>query len=249
MSVNHGWHFAGATDRGLVRKRNEDAFLVSEEMAIVAVADGMGGRAGGDVASRLAVRFISRMLGGEKTLPPTLDGEKLKEKLQGALMSANGAIMQSAFANPDLEGMGSTIVVCLVRGETLHAVHMGDSRLYVADEAKLTQVTEDHSYVARVLGGEELTDDEVAKHPKRNVITRALGYEMAEPAEYTTSSLEGQRRILLCTDGLWSLVPRARLLRVLFEAPTPEEACAILIEDAKRAGGNDNITAVIGFRG
>lgn len=247
MDTNGNWSFAGATDTGLVRKRNEDSLLVAAERGILAVADGMGGAAGGEIASRLAVRFVSRILGGDATFPPTLDGDKVRQALQRAIAGANDAIMQSALANTDLTGMGTTIVLCVLRGGLLHCAHLGDSRLYLGGDSGLERMTLDHSFVARVLD-EELSDEEAAKHPRRNVITRALGFKMEEPADYASFELGGARYILLCTDGLWSLVPAPRMNEILEAAATPEEACDALVEAAKEAGGRDNITAVVGMR-
>ncbi|HXF57223.1 MAG TPA: Stp1/IreP family PP2C-type Ser/Thr phosphatase [Actinomycetota bacterium] len=221
------------TDIGQLRERNEDAYLVAEPL--FAVADGMGGHRGGNVASALALEVLR----GEGTAG--VDAEALARRLQ----AANRAIVERGAADPRLAGMGTTVTAALVEGERLHVLHVGDSRAYLLRDGALQQLTEDHTLVQRMVREGRLTPEEAERHPQRSILTRALGVEGEVEPDRVTVSLRPGDRVLLCTDGLTGMVDAARIERVLREEPDPQRAADLLVEEANRAGGDDNITVMV----
>lgn len=221
------------TDIGRLRERNEDAYLVEEPL--FAVADGMGGHRGGNVASALALETIR----GEGPLPA--DPEALVDRLR----AANRAILQRGAADPRLAGMGTTVTAALCDGERLHVLHVGDSRAYLFRDGSLRQLTEDHTLVQRMVREGRLTPEEAERHPQRSILTRALGVEGEVEPDRVTVPLRPGDRVLLCTDGLTGMVDAARIEQVLRDEPDPQRAADLLVEEANRAGGDDNITVVV----
>jgi protein phosphatase len=170
------------------------------------------------------------------------------ERLVAAVRRANDAILEAAAADRELEGMGCTLVASIVTGETLHTCHLGDARCYVADATRVSQVSRDHSVVAELREAGSIGEEDVRTHPMRNAVTRALGYPMEAPPEYTSTDLQRETKVLLCSDGLWGLVGDAEIHRILTTSTAPSEACNALVDRANLLGGTDNITAVVGFR-
>ena len=208
LKSRSSWSFGGRTDRGLVRTRNEDTFQILEDGNILIVADGMGGHRGGDVASRVAVdemvRYYTERGGG------SMGGNhwQVGDHLIRAVRRANEAIIETVKGRPELEGMGCTLIAGVLVDEILHTCHLGDVRCYVANTERIEQITRDHSYVAGVLNHDgEVSDVDARTHPLRNVITRALGFPLQEDPDYNRYSLQSESRVLLCSDGLWSMWP------------------------------------------
>jgi protein phosphatase len=221
-----------ATDKGRVREGNEDAYLV--EPPLYAVADGMGGHRGGEVASQLALQTIADLLRqGDVPL-----AEQVRE--------ANRAVFERSEADRSVAGMGTTLTAALVRGELVHLIHVGDSRAYLLRAGTLRQLTEDHTLVHRMVKAGEITTEEAEIHPHRNVLTRSLGTEADVDAdEQDVGLLEGDR-VLLCSDGLTGMLSEQQVQAIL-EATTgaPQDAADRLVLAANRAGGVDNITVVV----
>lgn len=220
-----------ATDIGRVRQGNEDCYLV--ESPLFAVADGMGGHRGGEVASHLALDTVEAMhLRGEGTL-----AEQVRE--------ANRVVFQRSAADRKVAGMGTTLTAALVEGDGLHLAHVGDSRAYLLRAGSLRQLTDDHTLVNRMVKAGEITRAEAEVHPHRNVVTRALGTEPEIPVdEQSVALLEGDR-ILLCSDGLTGMVTEDQIQAILETTDDAQEAADRLIRAANRAGGIDNITTVV----
>lgn len=220
-----------ATDIGRVRQGNEDSYLV--EAPLYAVADGMGGHRGGEVASNLALETLeAKHLLGEGTL-----GDQVKE--------ANRAVFARSSEDRKVAGMGTTLTAALVDGDGLHLAHVGDSRAYLLRAGSLRQLTEDHTLVNRMVKAGEITRSEAEVHPHRNVVTRSIGTEPEVPVdEQSVALLEGDR-ILLCSDGLTGMVTEDQIQAILETTDDPQEAADRLIRAANRAGGIDNITAVV----
>jgi protein phosphatase len=224
-----------ASDVGLVRTTNQDELLVAANL--FAVADGMGGAAAGEVASETAISHLQEAFAAAE---PTADN------LRGAAQAANRAVWDQAEANPEMRGMGTTLVaMALVEDGRVAAINVGDSRLYLFHDDVLQQVTSDHNLVAELVAEGRLSKEEAEYHPRRNIMTRALGVDPQVPVDLFMLDPEPGDRFLLCSDGL----PRelsddhiASLLRRLVE---PEEAARELVNEAKRRGGNDNITVVV----
>ncbi len=231
------WVAAGATDPGRVRTRNEDAFGLAEDPPLWVVADGMGGHRAGARASRVAVDALIRFFREGADLP-------VAERLAAAVGAAHDAVVEDALGDPARTGMGCTLVAAAVAGETLHVCHAGDARCYVGRGSTLEPVTRDHSVVAE-LG---LAEGEALRHPMRNVVTRAVGVSPGGGASYAAHRLRGAERVLLCTDGLWSLGTREELAGILGSAPDPAGACRNLIALARARGAPDNVTVLVAFR-
>jgi serine/threonine protein phosphatase PrpC len=226
-----------ATDVGRVRERNEDGFLTREPL--FAVADGMGGHRGGSVASKLALEVLSQM-GGDSM---TGDGAALG--LAEMVTRANEAVLDAASEQPKLTGMGTTLTAIVVQPGRLHLAHVGDSRAYLLRDGALRQLTEDHSLVQRMVKEGKLTPEEAEVHPHRSVLTRALGVEPELEVDKETIDVQPGDRLLLCSDGLTTMVSEKEIQTFLAEHDNPQAAAEALVEAANQAGGVDNITAVV----
>jgi PPM family protein phosphatase len=228
----------GLTDAGKVRQNNEDALLVGEgeDETLFVVADGIGGFEAGEVASSLAVDVL-------KDLPP---GESFK----AAIGEANRRIVAAGRGDEKLSGMGTTVVAIRfggTQGEPVAEVaHVGDSRAYLMRGGDMKPITEDHSLVAELVRSGDLTRDQAAEHPQKNLITRALGADEEVDVDTAVLSVEAGDRILLCSDGLSDMVSEAGISEILAQSPDdPERAARGLLSAALDAGGNDNITVVV----
>lgn len=226
--------FATATHTGLVRKANEDALFARPP--VFAVADGMGGAQAGEVASDLAARSF------EWFVPQTSSPE---EELHRLITRVNGNIHELAVADPARSGMGTTLTAAIVRGQSVTLAHVGDSRAYLLRNGELTQLTDDHSLVGEMLRSGQITPSEAEGHPQRSIITRALGVD--PEVEIDTMTLEWRQGdvFLLCSDGLYSMVPDATITAILSQKGTLDSIAWALVEAANSAGGRDNISVVV----
>ena len=245
------WRGAGLTDIGQVRSSNQDAFAVLNDVGFWIVADGMGGHAGGDVASRLAVESITeqvRRQAGTDSLSQA--GQAWTEtQLRQLTEAAHHTICKHAFEHPLLGGMGTTIVVLSIPSGSiphLSLAYAGDSRAYLLRAGALLQLTQDHSLVEEHVRSGQLSPQDAATHPLRHVLTRALGIgDVVEP-DSSTHRLQPDDLILLCTDGLTKMMDDGRIADILLHAGrSPEAACLALVEEANRRGGEDNVTVVV----
>ncbi|HUL85330.1 MAG TPA: Stp1/IreP family PP2C-type Ser/Thr phosphatase [Actinomycetota bacterium] len=221
-----------ATDVGRVREGNEDAFAI--EPPLYAVADGMGGHRGGEVASQLALQtIVERFRAGQGSLADQVQ-------------AANRAVYERSATDRKVTGMGTTLTAATVAGDRAHLVHVGDSRAYLLRAGALRQLTEDHTLVNRMLKAGEITEREAAVHPHRNVILRALGQDPDVAIDEQDVGLIEGDRLLLCSDGLTVMVPEDQLQAILeATAGAPQEAAERLVRAANGAGGIDNITVVV----
>ncbi|MBI3647783.1 MAG: Stp1/IreP family PP2C-type Ser/Thr phosphatase [Actinobacteria bacterium] len=220
-----------ATDIGKVRDGNEDSFLA--EHPLYAVADGMGGHLGGEVASHLALETLERL------------SEEGREDLSERIRRANDAVFERSVRDRNVSGMGTTLTAAVVAGDELHLAHVGDSRAYLLRAGDLRRLTEDHTLVARMVKAGEITQGEAEVHPHRNVLTRAVGTEPDVDVDESRVALLDGDRILLCTDGLTGMVPEQQLRAILESEPDPQQAAHRLVKAANRAGGVDNTTVVL----
>ena len=225
-----------ATDVGLVRTNNQDRLLMADPL--FAVADGMGGAAAGEVASATAVEGLQDAFGQA--------GEATPEALMEAARTANRAVWNQAEANPEMRGMGTTLVaLALVDGGRLAAVNIGDSRLYLLRGDEFRQVTSDHNLVAELVAEGRISKEEAEFHPRRNIMTRALGVDPDVEVDLFVEESRPGDRYLLCSDGLPRELRDDHMVSILRRFADPEEAAKELVDEAKRRGGNDNITAVV----
>jgi len=226
-----------ASDVGRVRTVNED--LALESLTLFAVADGMGGHVGGEIAARTAIDTLQ----AEFARKPSADG------LAGAIQEANRAIWERGHADADLRGMGTTItaaaLVATDEGDRLVLANVGDSRAYRLHGGELVQLTTDHSVAEELVARGELSEQEAAVHPHRHILTRALGVQPDVAVDEWEVVPEEGDRFLLCSDGLTNEVSSDRITDVLAQTRDPQEAAEILVRMANQAGGNDNATVVV----
>jgi serine/threonine protein phosphatase PrpC len=232
--------WGGASDVGRVRAINQDNFLARADLGLWAVADGMGGHRGGEIASRIACETVDRSYAAR-----TVEG------LVDAVESANAAVFHAGSGDPDLTGMGTTIVaIALVddgHGDSVLAIaNVGDSRAYrLAVANELEQLTNDHSLVADLVREGSLSPEEAAVHPQRNILTRVLGVYDDVPVDIVTVVPHNGDRYVLCSDGLFNEVPEPAIASVLRRLADPTEAANELVRLANEGGGRDNVTVVV----
>lgn len=221
------------SDVGCVRTHNEDSYLV--QSPLFCVCDGMGGHAAGEVASSIAVETIAKLA------PQEAD----PARLAAAVEAANAAVIEAADNGLGKPGMGCTATVAYIEGTSLAIAHVGDSRAYLLHEGTLIRVTHDHSYVEELVDAGEITADEARIHPNRSVITRALGSDPAMYADHFQLNIEEGDRLILCSDGLSSMIPDAEIEAVATQSPTAQLCTDNLVDAALAAGGGDNVTVVV----
>lgn len=240
----------GITDQGRVRSRNEDSYLKDDEVHLYVVADGMGGHAGGDVASKIAVEKIREAivgwLSGDNTEPPKGD-EPLstdETRMEAALKRANEQIFREAELKPEFRGMGTTTTGILVTNNQGTIAHVGDSRAYLLRGGVIRQITEDHSWVNEQVKAGFMTVEEARNHRLKNVITRSLGHEENVKVDLLRLDLAPGDKYLLCSDGLSNMVTDDEM-NELVTSNNGDEALQKLVDLANERGGFDNITAVL----
>lgn len=238
----------GITDVGLKRGHNEDNYLINEELNLYVVADGMGGHAGGEYASAIAVNTVEEVVTSLESEEIDVDStdpvEITRHKLTHAIRLAGRRIFEKAKEQPEYHGMGTTVVVLLVRSGNAYLAHVGDSRIYLARDGKIEQVTEDHSLIAEKIRHGLITPEEAKNHKMRNVITRSLGYQEDVEVDLSVRAVRRGDTFLLCSDGLSGLVEDDELLQEI-EKGSPQPAARALTELACQRGGDDNITTII----
>lgn len=229
------------TDPGLRRPENEDAYLLDTERGLFCVADGMGGHAAGEVASRLAVEVMAR----EMARPD--DGAALDDRLRAAVAAANRAILETAARDPALTGMGTTLTaLALARDDGGFTIaHIGDSRAYLFRRGELSQLTADHTWVQQQVNAGLLTPLEARSHPFSSMLTRALGIVVNPQVDIIRGELEPGDLILLCSDGLTGMVDDDELAAILASDLPLDDTARELTDAANRHGGADNITAIL----
>ena len=243
----------GRSDVGRVRSSNEDAWGVFPDLQFFIVADGMGGHAAGEVASRLAVDtmrdFIEMSVQpAEITWPAEVDRDLPfpVKRLVAAGKLANEKIHQASRSNTKHTGMGTTMVSVLIDGDSAYVAHTGDSRAYLIRNGKIDQLTQDHSLVNDYISQGLLKTEDAGQHPLKHVITRALGSSVRVEVDVKTVPLRHGDTVLLCSDGLSNLLTEEEMRATCMESPTnPQAACQRLIELANKKGGEDNITVVL----
>ena len=230
-------------DKGIIRNSNQDAFIagqLSENIAFAVVCDGMGGANAGNIASEIAVKTVSEYLYNSFRENLTID--EIARLVSSAISSANLQIYERATKNEVLSGMGTTIVVALILGNEAVISHVGDSRIYLVND-KINQLTKDHSIVQSLIESGKISEADAKIHPRKNVITRALGVESSVLIDNDFITLEPNDTLLLCTDGLTNFVDAQTILDT-FKNYEISLVCDKLVELANLGGGGDNITVV-----
>ncbi len=248
------------TDTGRVRKGNEDSFLVvdttSEDIdylpavleaplhphgITLMVSDGMGGAAAGEIASSLAVKTVSKVM----RFPQPPSEEDFIEQIDASLQTANKVISEHAQQHPEMRGMGATATIAGILNNYAYFGQIGDSRAYLIRDEKISQKTKDQSFVNQLVEAGKITEEEAETHPRRNVILQALGNQVQMNVAFTPVPLQQNDYLLLCSDGLSSLVKKEEMLEVILHSKGLDKACNNLINLANDRGGHDNITVII----
>lgn len=233
------------TDRGKVRTHNEDAggiFYNESNQLLAIIADGMGGHQAGDVASQMAINAMKERWEETKRFSSP---EEVETWLKKHISEVNALIYRHAQSNKECEGMGTTIVSVVCLDEHLIIAHIGDSRCYVFRQQTIEQVTEDHSLVNALVQSGQLSKDDAATHPRRNVVLRALGSEEKVNMDVQTVPLEKGIKVLLCSDGLTDKIRDEELSEIVPEDKPIEEIGRKLIDLANERGGEDNISLIL----
>ena len=232
--------FAAKSEKGK-RIQNEDYVYIPagrDDIPLAVVADGMGGHRAGSIASTLAVETLLEEFRGS--------GERWPEsRIVPAVRRANEAVYEMSRERPDCRGMGTTMVLALVNAERYVAANIGDSRLYHFDGESLHQITEDHSYVAELVAAGQITQEEALSHPRRNIITRALGTRSREKADIFHGMWAAGQMLMLCSDGLHGVLAERDMARILREEADMQAACEELVQIAIYAGSTDNISVAL----
>lgn len=231
------------TDKGIVRSSNQDAYAVGEfpdEVAWAIVCDGMGGHAGGNIASALAVKVISDKINA--SYRENMRDSSIRNMLDSALTAANMEVYDMAEADRELRGMGTTVVCAIVKNGYAFIAHAGDSRAYIYD-GELKQITTDHSYVQTLVDIGKITKEEAEHHPNKNKITRAIGAEKVIDIDFDEVELKDDDVLILCTDGLSNYVSSDEMISEVQDGKYYAFADR-LVKKANHNGGGDNVTVV-----
>lgn len=229
---------AAASHVGKIRSNNQDSGYAGEYLFVV--ADGMGGHAGGDVASALAIQSIAHV---DRRFDSAADAA---EALRSALLEANHELAETVFEHPELAGMGTTVSSIVRVGDQLALAHIGDSRIYRWREGTLTQITKDHTFVQRLVDSGRITAEEAAIHPRRSVLMRVLGdVDLTPEIDIDVLDTRAGDRWLICSDGLSGYVAESRVAELLAEHPDAAVAIQALIDESLDNGAPDNVTAVV----
>jgi PPM family protein phosphatase len=240
---------------GLQRDHNEDSLLLINTLlanngdqtpvGLYIVADGMGGHKHGEMASGLAVRSVANLILRKIFLSliaprPAPPQESIQEILESSVQEAHRTIMKEA------PGSGTTMTAVLLLDKHMSIAHVGDSRAYlIANDGSMQLLTRDHSLVMRMMELGQLTAEEASVHPQRNVLYKALGQGEPFTPDITSMPIPETGQVLICSDGLWGVVPEEQISHLILTAPNPQVACQVLVDAANEAGGPDNITAIL----
>lgn len=233
-------HFAGLTDTGQLRSVNQDHYYVDPEGRFFVVADGMGGHAGGQEASKIATHAIQTYV--EQKWDSSIDSEML---LKNAIAQANEAILEDQKKHPERGEMGTTAVIVLNRQNQYWYGHVGDSRIYQLQDSTLQQLTQDHTWVSRAQELGHLSEEQARVHPLRHVLLQCLGRQDLQRVDVEPISVKSGDRLLLCSDGLSGEVTDEKICDYLLSSSTSQEAAERLVTAANEEGGSDNITVVV----
>ena len=227
----------GKTDKGLVRKENEDAFCIEEDLGLLAIADGMGGHASGEVASKMAIEILREFIKNE--------GESLPDRLSSGVKLANRTIFEAAQSQSQLNGMGTTLTALQLNGNRLSIAHVGDSRVYLIRGGVIEQITDDHTIISEQVARGMMTKEEAARSDMRNILSRALGIGPEVDVDMEELTVSEGDQLVLCSDGLSELISDDEILSEVQSSKRPDLACNELVNLANQRGGEDNVTVIV----
>ena len=238
------------TDVGKVRTIDEDSILAadlsfgvnseSSKFLLLAVADGMGGHAKGEEASKIALNAIARTV-----IPELFNDTPFTELLEKGIQNANQDILDYTAKYPESSGMGTTSVCAVVKGNQVHLANVGDSRAYVVSDDEIRGVTKDHSYVQALVDEGKITQADAREHPKKNIITKAVGISPSVEADKSILTLGSDESLLLCCDGVIAHLTDEDIHKIINDSPDPQSACQKIVDTANERGGSDNISLII----
>ena len=233
------------SDIGKVRDLNQDYYYISketEEPKIYILADGMGGYKGGEIASKLATETVKQYISNNFS-NTVKEKEEILKLIHDAVEYANMVVYEKSKENPELEGMGTTLEVCLIYNNKAYIGHIGDSRIYRIRKEIIRKLTKDHSYVQKLVEDKKITRDEAKNHPKKNMLTKALGCTPYVEPDLRARNFEKGDIFIICSDGLTNMVEEQRIFELAKE--NIKTAADKLVAEANEAGGIDNITVII----
>ena len=238
------------TDVGQVRPVDEDSILVadlsfgvnseSSKFLLLAVADGMGGHAKGEEASKIALNAIARAV-----IPDLLNNTSFTKILEKGIQNANQDILDYTAKNPEASGMGTTSVCAVVKDNQIHLANVGDSRAYRVSDDEICRVTKDHSYVQALIDEGDITEEQAREHPRKNEITRAVGIMPSIEVDTMKLTLDSDESLLLCCDGVIAHLSDDDIHKIIRDSPDPQTACKEIVDMANEKGGSDNISLII----
>ena len=236
----------GLTDKGCVRKMNQDAYEIRQldrNTLLCVVCDGMGGAKSGNIASSLAVDVFSQEI--QRTWTPNMEWDKADQIMKGAVKLANFTVYDQARQFEEFDGMGTTLVAAFIRGRQVSFVNVGDSRAYIINQKGIIQVTRDHSVVQLMVDRGELTSEMAKNYPGKNLITRAVGTESMVSCDVFRRELSKGDYLLLCSDGLSNMMDDQEILFEVVHGVNKERCCKRLLDIAMSRGSPDNVTCVL----
>ena len=238
------------TDVGQVRTVDEDSILAadlsfgvnseSSKFLLLAVADGMGGHAKGEEASKIALNAIARAV-----IPDLLNNTPFTKILEKGIQNANQDILDYTAKNPEASGMGTTSVCAVVKDNQIHLANVGDSRAYRVSDDEICRVTKDHSYVQALIDEGDITEEQAREHPRKNEITRAVGIMPSIEVDTMKLTLDSDESLLLCCDGVIAHLSDDDIHKIIRDSPDPQTACKEIVDMANERGGSDNISLII----
>lgn len=239
-------YITGGTHKGIIRAQNQDVYrsaVLSDTLGFALVCDGMGGENAGEVASGNVADMVLKYF--KKSLVPGIHPNSIRELLLTAISAANAVVYDMAQKNPELSGMGTTLVCAVVLEGMAYTCHVGDSRIYVMENGNVRQLTHDHSMVQMLVDRGELSPEEAEAHPQKHYITRAVGVSRQVEPDYEELEFGPGARLLLCSDGLSNYFSDRQSLINLMDLAAKKRSAAPFIDYALESGGADNITAVL----
>ncbi|NLV99426.1 MAG: Stp1/IreP family PP2C-type Ser/Thr phosphatase [Clostridiaceae bacterium] len=240
--------YAAQTNKGLVRDRNEDNFVVlleEEKPGIFVIADGLGGHSNGELASRIACAYASEYL--EKELPHKNEPAEIRNILIATVQKTNIHVYMKSLENEENNRMGTTLTIGVLYPESFYFAHIGDTRVYRLRDNEFEQITQDHTYVGEMVASGNLSEDEVRVHPRRHVLTQAIGFPEFLDVDYVHLDRAHGDRFLMSSDGLHGVLEDDVISASLANSLSPEEVCSQMIEKSLEAGAPDNITVITIF--
>ena len=231
------------TDKGKMRSNNEDACYVMPRERVFIIADGVGGSNSGEIASRTAVSGIARYV-EKHPIEGVVRSDKVRRYFSAAIKDANFTVLESSQRFAENRGMATTMVITYIQKNKMYVMNVGDSRAYVFRKGRLTQITEDHTYVNSLVKAGVITKEEAEYHENKNMITRAVGADYRVDPDFFVTQIKKDDIILMCTDGLYGEVSKKEIIAKLSEGKSMGDTCFDLIDMANKHGGNDNITII-----